>query len=88
VHYHVGACSATVETPSAAPNDGGYWRGAGTDATGKIAMPAGFTLTSSANPQFTYLGAASPGATYTVRQTQTGTTLTVTVAGSGRITAP
>jgi Tfp pilus assembly protein FimT len=74
LHFHQGGCA------------GAAWVGPGTDASGNIALPAGITLASTANPQFTYLGAASPGATYTVRHTQTNTTATVVVAGSGRIT--
>jgi type II secretory pathway pseudopilin PulG len=88
LHFHMGTCASAVETPTAAPHDGGYWVGAGTSAAGNFAIPGGMAITTTANPQFTYLGAAAPGATYTVRNTQTSTTLTVTVAASGRITVP
>jgi len=88
LHFHVGTCASAVETPTVASRDGGYWVGAGTNAGGNFAIPGGMTITTTANPQFTYLGAAAPGATYTVKNTRTNTTLTVTVAGSGRITVP
>jgi Tfp pilus assembly protein FimT len=76
LHFHQGGCA------------GATWIGPGTNASGQMALPAGFTMTATASPQFTYLGAASPAATYTLTHTQTSTTLTVTVAGSGRITVP
>ena len=38
-----------------------------------------------ADPVFSYLGAASPSATYTVTNTQTAATLQVFVASSGRV---
>jgi hypothetical protein len=44
----------------------------------------GVTLTTTANPIFTNLGAAAPAATITV--TQGSRSLTVTVAASGRVT--
>jgi hypothetical protein len=37
---------------------------------------------------FNYLGAATPAATYTITQTASGRTITVTVATTGRITIP
>lgn len=67
---------------------GTAWVGAGTDAAGNISLPAGITVTVNANPAiFDYLGTAvtSP-ATYTLTNTQTGATLTVSVAASGRVT--
>jgi prepilin-type N-terminal cleavage/methylation domain-containing protein len=74
MHYHLGSCA------------GATWLGPGTDSAGNVAVPAGITLTTTADPVFNYLGAASPAATYTVRNTQTGSTLRVFVAASGRIT--
>jgi prepilin-type N-terminal cleavage/methylation domain-containing protein len=64
------------------------WLGSITDDTGKIALQPGFTVSGSANPVFDYLGRALPAATYTVANTTTGSTLTVSVATSGRITIP
>ena len=74
VRYHIGGCGGTV------------WLGPGTDAAGNIALPQGVTLTTTADPVFNYLGAASPVATYTVTNTQTSSTLRVFVSASGRIT--
>lgn len=73
MHYHLVNCSGTT------------WIGPGTDASGNINVPAGVTLTNTADPVFSYLGAATPAATYTITNPQTGGTLTVTVAASGRV---
>jgi len=67
---------------------GSAWVGAGTDATGNINLPPGVTATASANPIFNYVGSALPAATYTLTYTQTGATLTASVAASGRVTIP
>jgi prepilin-type N-terminal cleavage/methylation domain-containing protein len=67
---------------------GSAWVGPGTDAAGNIKLPAGITATASANPIFGYVGSALPAATYTLTNAQTGATLTVSVAASGRITIP
>lgn len=74
--YRLGSCTGSV------------WTGAGTDAAGRINLPAGITITTSPDPKpvFNYVGSALPAATYTVRNTQTGATLTVSVAASGRVT--
>jgi Tfp pilus assembly protein FimT len=64
------------------------WVGNGTDAAGRINLPTGITVTASANPLFNYVGSALPNATYTLTNTQTGNTLTVSVAASGRVTIP
>lgn len=74
LHLHLASCAGTT------------WVGPGTDSAGNLKLPTGFTLASSADPIFTYLGAAAPAATYTVTNTRNGSTLRVTVAGSGRIT--
>jgi Tfp pilus assembly protein FimT len=67
-----------------------FWTGPGTDAQGwmhgtsnniTLAPPA-------ASVAFTNLGAAAPGGVYTLRNPADNRTLTVTVAGSGRITTP
>jgi prepilin-type N-terminal cleavage/methylation domain-containing protein len=73
MHYHVGGCFGPV------------WIGPGSDASGNVRAPQGIALTTSADPVFNYLGAANPAATYTVRNTQTNRTMTVTVAASGRV---
>lgn len=64
---------------------GDVWAGPGTTAAGHIAVPAGITLTTSADPLFSYLGNATPGATYTVTDTQSGKTRQVALAASGRV---
>lgn len=63
------------------------WLGPGTDAAGNLKVPDGVTLTAENNidPIFNYLGAANPGATITVRNSQTLQTLSVCVAASGRV---
>lgn len=74
MHYHLVTCAGTT------------WIGPGSDAAGNVKIPDGVTLTTTADPVFTYLGAASPPATYTVTNTQTGSTLRVFVSTSGRVT--
>jgi Tfp pilus assembly protein FimT len=64
------------------------WVGTITDAEGKITLQPGFTVSASASPVFDYLGRALPGATYTVTNGTTASTLTVSVATSGRVTIP
>ena len=55
-------------------------------AAASLALPSGITLTASANQiVFDYLGAATPGTTYTLTNTQDGHSLRVTVATSGRV---
>ena len=74
MHYHLGNCDGTV------------WLGPGTDSAGNVKVPDGITLTASANPVFSYLGAAAPAATYTLTNTQDSHTLLVVVSASGRVT--
>ena len=62
----------------------GVWTGAGTNAAGNIPLPDGITLTTSATPIFTNLGAAAPAATLTV--TDGTSSLSVLVSASGRVT--
>ncbi len=57
------------------------------NASGSVRLPDGISL-STVSPIFGQLGNASPGGTYTVTDTASGRTLTVTVAPSGRITIP
>jgi prepilin-type N-terminal cleavage/methylation domain-containing protein len=77
VQYHVGGCGGPV------------WVGPGTDGTGAIRLQNTLEVSAAtANVTFTNLGAATLGGTYTIRNPDDGHTLTVTVAGSGRITIP
>ena len=74
MRYRIGNCG------------GATWVGPGTDGAGNVSVPQGVTLTTTAvQVVFSYLGAASPAATYTVTNTQTAATLQVKVAASGRI---
>jgi len=73
MRYRIGNCG------------GATWVGPGTDGSGNVSVPQGVTLTTTADPVFSYLGAANPAATYTVTNTQTAATLQVKVAASGRI---
>jgi prepilin-type N-terminal cleavage/methylation domain-containing protein len=59
-----------------------------TGAGNSIRLPEGINLTTSGTATFTNLGAATPGATYTVTDPVSTRTMTVTVAASGRITIP
>jgi Tfp pilus assembly protein FimT len=73
VHYHLNSnCS------------GQRWVGPGTDANGDISAPDGIALTTTADPVFTYLGAAAPAGTVTV--THGSRSLSVIVSASGRVT--
>jgi Tfp pilus assembly protein FimT len=69
---------------------GAAWVGPGTDAAGNINLPPGITaapLTVTANPIFDYVGsAATQSGGFTLTNTQTGATLTVSVPASGRVT--
>jgi len=66
---------------------GTAWVGAGTDAAGNINLPTGITATAGLNPPiFNYVGSALPAANFILTNTQTGATLTVAVAASGRVT--
>src|SRR5262250_3909565 len=68
---------------------GGAWVGAGTDATGAINLPAGFTIGPvSSTVTFTYLGAATAATTYTMTNSTTGGTTTISIALSGRVRSP
>lgn len=64
------------------------WRGSITDAEGNIPLPASFNVSASADPVFDYLGRALPATTYTVTNSATASTVTVSVATSGRVTIP
>jgi Tfp pilus assembly protein FimT len=74
MRLHLDSCSgATVVGP-------------GTDAAGNVAAPQGIALAATADPVFSYLGNAAPAASIAVTNTETGSSLTVTVSASGRIT--
>ena len=64
------------------------WLGSITDGAGNITLQPGFTVSASASPVFDYLGRSLPEATYTVTNTTSGSTLTVSVSTSGRVTIP
>lgn len=55
---------------------------------GNVRLPEGISLSSTASAIFGNLGNATTAATYTVTDTVSSRTLTVTVAASGRITIP
>lgn len=74
MHYHLGSCT------------GPTWVGPGSDAVGNVNAPAAITLTTTADPVFNYVGAATPQATYTVTSVPDGHTLSVLVTTAGRIT--
>lgn len=66
-----------------------FWTGPGTDPQGWMRASNNIQLTGPAPPvAFTNLGAAAPGGVYTLRNPVDNQLLTVTVAGSGRITTP
>jgi type II secretory pathway pseudopilin PulG len=64
------------------------WTGPITDPAGNVNLQPGFTLTAYASPVFDYLGRALPAATYTITNSTTGSTVTVSVSSSGRISIP
>jgi prepilin-type N-terminal cleavage/methylation domain-containing protein len=72
--YRQGGCGGTL------------WVGPGTDAAGNVKAPEGIALTASATPVFSYLGSATPAASYTITNTDTGLSLHVNVSASGRLT--
>ena len=73
-----------------APNCAGtIWTSEGTDANGWLSLTNRVQVSNAtASPIFTYLGIATPGATFTVRNPVNSATQTVTVAGSGRVSVP
>ncbi|MGH7278299.1 MAG: GspH/FimT family pseudopilin [Candidatus Rokuibacteriota bacterium] len=65
---------------------GDHYTGPGTDTNGYIRLTDGVNLTMNVSPVFTALGAAAPAATFTVTHAQYGgTSMPVTVSGSGRV---
>jgi prepilin-type N-terminal cleavage/methylation domain-containing protein len=67
---------------------GTAWTGAGTDAAGNINLPQGFTIGPLTNVTFNYLGAAGAATTYTMTNSTTGHTSTISIALTGRVTSP
>jgi prepilin-type N-terminal cleavage/methylation domain-containing protein len=59
-----------------------------TGSGNSIRLPEGINLTTTGTATFTNLGAAAPGAIYTVTDPVSTRTMTVSVAASGRITIP
>jgi type IV fimbrial biogenesis protein FimT len=77
VRYAIGSCASTT-----------FYTGAGTDPSGWIRMQNSVTVSGGTDVTFTYLGAAGTAGTYTVTNPVNNSTLTVTVAASGRVTIP
>ena len=67
---------------------GDAWTGAGTDVTGNINLPQGFTIGPLNNVTFNYLGAAGAATIYTMTSSTTGRTMTISIALTGRVTSP
>jgi len=89
IRQNTGTCvhitSTAVQYRLGTTCDGAAWVGAGTDTAGNVALPSGVTLAATADPIFNYLGGANRGGTITVTNAQTGNTVHVTVAVSGRV---
>lgn len=71
--YRQASCTGTI------------WTGAGTDASGWKTLQNSVSVSTNQNPVFTWLGAASPGATFTVTTPTGSRTANVVVSASGRI---
>ena len=67
---------------------GAIWTGPGTDALGNINLPPGFTIGPLNSVTFNYLGAAGAATTYTMTNSTTTDTMTISIALSGRIKSP
>lgn len=67
---------------------GTVWTGLGTNGTGNINLPPGFTIGPLNTVTFNYLGAAGGAITYTMTNTTTSGTSTISIALSGRVTSP
>ncbi len=66
---------------------GAAWIGTGTDGVGNINLPQGFTI-GGPNVTFKYLGDAGAATTYTMTNSTTGGTTTISIALNGRVTSP
>ena len=53
-----------------------------------MTLPQGFTLAAPGDVVFSYLGAALPATTFTLTNSTTGATTTISVALTGRVTSP
>jgi prepilin-type N-terminal cleavage/methylation domain-containing protein len=73
VRLRTGGCAGTI------------WAGVGTDSSGVIALSNSIQVSGGTSAVFTNIGAAAPGATYTVTQPTTGRTRSVIVAATGRV---
>lgn len=74
VRYRQASCSGTIVT------------GPGTDGSGWYRLSNSVQVSNTtANVIFTYLGAASPSGTYTVKNPANNTTMSVAVSASGRV---
>jgi len=67
---------------------GAVWIGPGTDGAGVINLPQGFTIGPLNTVTFNYLGAAGAASTYTMTNSTTSATSTISIALTGRITSP
>jgi prepilin-type N-terminal cleavage/methylation domain-containing protein len=67
---------------------GTIWIGPGSDGAGNINLPQGFTIAPPSTVTFNYLGAAGAATTYTMTDTTTAHTSTISIALSGRVTSP
>jgi prepilin-type N-terminal cleavage/methylation domain-containing protein len=67
---------------------GAAWTGPGTDVAGNINLPQGFTIGPLNNMTFNYLGAAGAATSYTMTNSTTGATTTISIALTGRVTSP
>jgi len=66
---------------------GTVWTGPGTDGAGNINLPQGSTIGPLNNVTFNYLGAAGAATTYTMTNSTTYATSTISIALSGRVTS-
>lgn len=67
---------------------GTVWTGPGTDGAGNINLPPGFTIGPLTAVTFDYLGTATAATTYTMTNSTTADTSTISIALSGRVTSP
>jgi prepilin-type N-terminal cleavage/methylation domain-containing protein len=75
VQFVIGSCGGTV------------WLGPGTDGAGWFTLQNDINVSSTtANVVFNYLGAATTAGAYTVKNPNNNSTMSVTVALSGRVT--
>lgn len=86
IRYIRGNCLAASTCTATGNVSPCIWTGPGTDGSGYITLSNRVEARATANVTFSYLGAASPSGSYTVRVIDNPSgTATVTVAGSGRI---